>query len=280
MDIKTENDVPAFARLAAQDASANYGPGYTWLYFAGPLAGVAASNNTPEYRWVTIDEIAALAERLGVYYRVERAGVPKRLSVYQGQNTFPGENTWYSNDTFAAYWETAYDYDFIEGVNDRTSFAISEWTIPINYQDEPSENWDYIQSIFPQGEGAVDFLNLPFGARSTQAIVLESAEHTPSVPSGWSAASKTKLLIQPQKHFRYKGSTDDRYAWLYIPIEVVQPPPINPSAVELRFAMNEQRIRKITHSDVKLIADGSSGDWGHKTMNYVTLVPRSAVFRT
>lgn len=281
---RTSADVPAFARLAEMDASDVYGDGVTWLNPALQLIGLPQTNTPPTYLWLSIDDIADLASRLGVAYSVERLAQPMRLGVYVPEGVPPGtDSTWFSTSKFAAYWHTGGNYDFIQPIEPGTISAICQWTVPIIYGDTPSDNLDYIQSSFAQGSGSDGNLSLPFSGIMRRFAVFERVQYSPPAPSGWQSESRSRLLVQPMPHLRFVGQTEDRFGLQFVPIEARVSPPQSSAAVAIDDVVTSGTSTSLTLDALKPILDGAAGQpsesWGDRNMVYVTLIPRSGSFR-
>ena len=283
MDILDATDIPVFAELEAQPLGAG-----TWLSEALPLVGFAASDTPPDIEWVTIDEIARIAETFGVPYTVERVSVPKRLAVYRTEERDPGDDTlWFGVFDTAAYFETngVSDYDFLETLDSRTAAAITTWFAAIDFPDTPADNVAYVLAQFPQGVGDNPDIQ-PFGATQHMAVMIERVSYMPEISDLWTMESRSRVLIQPQPHFRFSEIldredpfADSGFAYRYIQIAEVAAPDADAAALTLDTLMTAATSMMLTPTEIKAAIDPGGASWGDQAMTFVTLIDRVGAFR-
>jgi len=232
----------------------------TWLYYALPLIGLPASNDVPQIRYLTFDQLADLAEDFGIYYHAVRLSKPQRLDM-DGHPEVPRPAVWHSGESF----------DFLTDLTHNV-YGVSRWEYSTHFglstDRRPGRaTQDLIDSQMIPGGGS-----MPFGEES-RGLVIERDFYHPSPSSRWQIRDETFLLFHPEPQLRYSSEE----------IVAVEKPPVAFGKITLNTALQGGTYTFLTPGSIKttygLAGLENSADWGPSSMVYVQLVRRHGAFR-
>lgn len=270
MEINTLAELSDIDRLLEEDE--RFSDGRTYLASVADQLGIEVDDGMPEFSWVSIDDIVSEADRLGVWMHHETLVVPGRVSVLEGKRNTVFENfNWYSEDDFAAVWESPDGGEIVSEPSDATH-ALTIKGSPVAFNDDPLENQDFIAGAYDV-PGQAQF---PFG-EPRRALRIEAATTAPTLPDGWSTSIETRITAFPIPFLAWDGTTPNRNLVGFVPIRAVEQPPVNPVAIlatRLDPGFQQIDLTPETMRDAFAAEGIPSEDWGERLTCVVQHLPR------